>query len=47
MNMTDNDHNAFVSTHKELKCENPYDEVVFVWEDWGDWEDEDDNNWWL
>ena len=44
MNMTDNDHNAFVSTHKELKCENPYDEVFF---DWEEWEDEDDNNWWL
>lgn len=43
--MTDNDHNAFVSMYKELDCENPFDqEFARVWEDW---EDEDDNDWWL
>mgnify|MGYP003655470850 FL=1 len=44
VDMTDNDHNAFVSTYDGGECENPFDEVMFEWDDW---EDEEGSDWWL
>ena len=41
--MSDYDHNAFVSMHEDMECENPYDEVMFEWEDWED--EEHARNW--
>jgi hypothetical protein len=41
--MTDNDHNAFVSMPEGLECENPFDEVIFEWDDW---EDEEHPEYW-
>ena len=43
MNMIDNDHNAFVSTYDGGECENPFDEVMFEWDDW---EDEEHPEYW-
>ena len=43
--MTDNDHNAFLSMHGETDCENPFDEVMFEWEDWED--EEHPRYWWV
>jgi len=38
--MTDYDHNAFVSTHEDLECENPYN-YPGAW-DWDDYDNYDD-----
>lgn len=35
--MTDHDHEAFISMHEHLECENPFGEGL-AWE----WDDEDD-----
>jgi hypothetical protein len=44
--MTDNDHNAFLSMHGEIDCcENPFDEVMFEWDDWED--EEHSRYWWV
>ena len=43
--MTDNDHNAFVSMHEGIECENPYDEPCLGWADWED--EENPENWWV
>jgi hypothetical protein len=43
--MTDNDHNAFISMHEDMECENPYDEVMFEWDDWED--EEHPRYWWV
>jgi hypothetical protein len=38
--MTDNDHNAFVSMHSDIECENPFDEgLAWDWDEW-DWDDD-------
>jgi hypothetical protein len=43
--MSDYDHNAFVSMYEDMECENPYDEVMFEWEDWED--EESPRHWWV
>lgn len=43
--MSDYDHNAFVSMYEDMECENPYDEVMFEWEDWED--EENPRHWWV
>jgi hypothetical protein len=47
--MTDNDHNAFLSMHESLDCENPFDECMqWDWDEWEDWEDEQNpRHWWV
>ena len=43
--MSDYDHDAFVSMHEDIECENPYDEP---WFNWADWEDEENpEHWWV
>jgi len=44
--MADHDHEAFISMHEGMECENPYDEVMLEWEDWEDWEDEQNPRYW-
>ena len=43
--MTDNDHNAFISMHSDLECENPFGEPSPIWEDWED--EENPRHWWV
>lgn len=50
--MTDNDHEAFISMHEEIECENPFDEeIAWSWDEeylWEDWEDEcEPSHWWV
>ena len=41
--MRQQDHEAFVSMYQDIECENPFDEVMFEWEDW---EDETNPEYW-